>query len=126
MQNKDRNALARRLLFAEAFQAQIKTNLGKIKSNKRKQLVTSHVLGDKQILKKYKVSNEVKNIETFRCARYSSTKNCIRRRKQAALSALIKNDIQQFFEEDENTRVAPGKKDCITRKKQIKTKTVLE
>lgn len=125
IQSKDNTAISKRLLFAEALESQIKYNLKSIKSHGRKKLIASHIVGDKKILKKYKVTNEVNKIVTFKCARYSLDNNFIRKRRQEAFRNLVKSEVQHFLEEDENSRVAPGKKDVITYKKTKKQKRYL-
>lgn len=118
MKKMDKQEVARKLLFGEALKAQIKKNLTNVSTNKRKRTAVHNILGDGTILKKYKITKEVKDVVKFRC-------NAIRKRRHEKQSLKYKMEIQTFLQEDENSRVAPGKKDCLTKKKIKKQKRFL-
>lgn len=63
----DRKVVTRRLLFVETLEAQIKSNLKNTKCRKGKRSAVSCILGDREILKKYKVMKEIKTIVMFPC-----------------------------------------------------------
>lgn len=41
------------------------------------------------------------------------------------INVQVKQDIREFFEDDEVSKVCPGKKDCVTKYKMKKQKRVL-
>lgn len=103
----------------------MKTNLEGMKCKKRKRSVVADIVGDGKVLKKYKVFNEMKQVVSFRFARYCARNRYNNERAQKVLQNKVIHDVKKFLEEDEHSRVAPGKKDCVTRKKIKKQKRYL-
>lgn len=97
----------RSLLFSEAISDQIKTNFGKEKSNIKRKLF-AEVL-DGQIIKKCKFKNVLTSLTSRRCLKYRSNRNVRNDMKK------MSHDVRKFLEEDICSRMAPGKKDYITR-----------
>lgn len=118
MKNKNRSIVARRLLFGEVLEAQMKFNLRSIKSSNKKHSTLRGVLGNAEMLKKYRLMKHIQRIGFFRPDSRVSTNNYLAKRRLASYQTIVKNEIKRFLEEDENSRMAPGKKDTVTRKKQ--------
>lgn len=81
------------------------------------------MLGKKEILKKYKVVGNVQNMIPFRPARYCLNNNITKKVRNEALRMKIKNDIEKFFENDEQP-YGSGKKRLYYTKQKIKNKSV--
>lgn len=111
-----RDVVARRLLFGEVLEAQLKSNLNEIKCKKTKYTVLSKILGNKQVLNKYQLVNDFYKIVPYRPARYCLTNNKGRKQRNEALGLKIKSDVRKILENDKTSHMAPGKKDSITRK----------
>lgn len=97
IKSKDKELIARRLLFGEVFEAQLESNVNSIECKKTRSIVISKMLGKKEILKKYKVVGNVQKMIPFRPARYCLTNNITKKVRNEALRMKIKNDIKKFF-----------------------------
>lgn len=42
------------------------------------------------------------------------------------VSSRVRNTVQRYYENDENSRLCPGKKDCITKNKLKKTEKIFD
>lgn len=60
--------------------------------------------------------NDMKSIVAFRSSRIHG-KSTLEVYKKKKIQLKVKSDVKKFLEDDEHTRMAPGKKECITRKK---------
>jgi hypothetical protein len=122
--SKNRQLVKRRLLFGAALESQLRSNFHSITSFKEKKSFAATVIGDGNVLKKCKVSKDLSEIFTTRLAT-RKTKNGLKQRSEKQIAAELKKSVQRFLQDDENSRQAPGKKDCITRKKLKKQKRYL-
>lgn len=122
--SKDRQLVKRKLLFGAALEGQLRSNFQNIKSFKGKKSFASTVIGNGNVLKRCKVVNGLSEIFTTRLANCKTT-NGLKQRSEKKIVAELKENVRQFLEDDENSRQAPGKKDCITRKKIKKQKRYL-
>lgn len=102
------------------FEAQLNSNVNSIECKKTRSNFISKMLGKKELLKKYKVVANVQKMIPFRPARYCLNNNITEIVRNEALRMKIKNDIKKFFENDENSRMAPGKKIVLHKIKKIK------
>lgn len=122
-------AVRKRLIFGEALNLQLKTNFKTLKNSyKLKRDFYKKVSG--QILKKYRRYNYQKETQ-FLChqklSRPSSAIIKINNQQfcHGKVSKIIVNDVQEFFERDDVSRMCPGKKDYVSRNKIKKQKRVL-
>lgn len=97
------------------IQNQLKENIN-LTTNDNEKKIFKKVLSSK-IVKKYKVLNQI----NMKLIRQSSTANKslldkIRKTRNDKTNSKLEK-IVEFFEEDCNSRLCPGKKDCITKGK---------
>jgi hypothetical protein len=121
MKSKDKQLVRKRLLFGAALECQLKTNYENIDSSRMKKQFVNTMLGDGKIVKKCKITKELQHIFTKRLTR-CNTNNYIKKRQHRLFKAQIQDDIKRFFNDHENTRLAPSKKDCKILKKVKKQK----
>lgn len=107
------------MLFGEALKAQIKRNLTKISCPQKKYAYISSLIGDRVILKKCKVMKDI--VQTFPSKRLKYSNKPQSKKTNQVLSEL-KIAVKLFLEDEENTRMSPGKKDTITFKKKKRQK----
>jgi len=115
-------AVKKRLLFGESLISQLKERFRKCKGTSEKQMFVRSITGN--VLKKYRVMRYAKSFLSGHCNR-KNTKFGVKRRRSSAVSDKTKTVIQQFLEDDENSIMAPGKKECITRQKVQKQRRYL-
>lgn len=127
MGTKNNKMIARKLVFGEVLHTQLKSNFKRIKCHRKKFAYASAILGDRKILKKYKVTTDlVSSLLPTHSTRYlSKTNNSMKKTKQRAIHNKIKRDVQEFLEDDEHSRLAPGKRDTKTLQKEKKQKRYL-
>lgn len=115
------------LLFAEVLVSQLKTRHKQVKSDSQKQLFAKAIAGN--ILRKYRLLYHARQFLSSKRYRSNLNKSNLiayeRKRKVNGLSKLYQNAVVTFLEQDCNSRVYPGKKDCITRNKEKKQKRML-
>lgn len=95
IKSKDKELIARRLLFGEVFEAQLKSNVNSIECKKTSSNFISKMLGKKEILKKYKVVGNEQKMIPFRPARYCLNNNITKIVRYEALRMKIKNDFRK-------------------------------
>lgn len=106
----------KKILFGEAMRNTLHTNYKNKKTKKEKREFSDAVIGDKLILKDFKVLSETNN---FRVRELKKT-------NQRNLEyEKLKQDIRNFFERDDISRATSGKKEFITQKKERKQKRYL-
>uniref|UniRef100_A0A8D8Z5S4 Uncharacterized protein n=1 Tax=Cacopsylla melanoneura TaxID=428564 RepID=A0A8D8Z5S4_9HEMI len=113
--------IQRQLIFGEAMKQQLKLNFKQMRKEKKFSYASS-ILGNKHVFKKYNMVKEVLSILPSSSARYN---NFIAKRKLKKLHNEVKGAVCKFLEDDENSRMTPGKKDTITVKKCKKQKRYL-
>lgn len=114
---RGKTKVRRRLLYAEVLQKQLKHNFKSCASQHAKQLHAKVISGT--ILNKYKLGFMTRTIVSkYLNRKYREHKDVgYERKKRAdAVSTKDKHDVCTFLAEDINSSLAPGKKDCITRK----------
>ena len=112
------------LLFGEVMTKQLKENLTKISNDQENTIFRKVISGN--IAKKYNVLTQinVKPISQPRDKRRSLL-NVARKTRSDRIRSKINNIVINFLEEDCNSRLCPGKRDCITKKKIKKQKRYL-
>ncbi|KFM69220.1 hypothetical protein X975_00760, partial [Stegodyphus mimosarum] len=113
--------IKRRLVFNEAVISQMTDNFQKARNKKEsRKSFLCYVAG--KIIKKYKCRNELKKL--FKLKNLKSRDGKEKLVIQAKLK-LIKQDIQDFLEDDSCSTLCPGKKDTISRNGVKKQKRYL-
>lgn len=115
----------KKLLFSEVIQNQLKENINLTTNDNEKKIFKKVISG--KIVKKYKVLNQI-NIKPIR---QSSTANkslldMTRKTRNDKTNSKLEKIVAEFFEEDCNSRLCPGKKDSITKGKIKKQKRLLQ
>lgn len=120
----------KRLIFGEALKDQIETNLirnGKVLDRNEKQVVRKILSG--HLLKKYRMQKNINEVVPYKeNAKFAGKKinlSQYERKKRTCLNDDTKQNIRKFFENDEISRMCPGKNDVIVRNKIRKQKRVL-
>lgn len=106
------SAVKKRLMFCEVLEKQLKDNKNKAVSQKEKTIYSRIIAG--KIVRKYRCSRRLSTLVSMyqqRTNQHSATLQCNRAKKQFIASNIIK----QFFERSDNSALAPGKKDVITK-----------
>jgi hypothetical protein len=114
---KGPKSIKRQLLFNAALVDQLIHNSKLRKTNKEKFAFTKFVTG--KILKKYRLTKLTRAF-TFRSKKNVLVSNY--QRASHSLSPRIRKSLLSFFQDDENSTIAPGKNDCITKCKIKKQK----
>lgn len=116
------STIKKELLFGECVKQQLTQNFRSLKNNKTKQQFFKAVGG--KILKKYRVSNKLKMAKSLRRSYQTSLRKNLNEKKNINRLRLknVKEDVISFFQNDENSRLCAGKKECITFKKVKKQK----
>lgn len=107
------------------IQSQLKENMDLTTNDKEKMLFKKVLSG--KIVKKYKVLHQI----NMKPIRQSSTSNkslldMTRKTRKDKTSSKLEKIVIEFFEEDCNSRLCPGKKDSITKDKIKKQKRLLQ
>lgn len=121
MKSNDRVSVRKQLLLGAALESQLKASFDQIDSPREKKQFVNTVVGDGKVFKKCKITKELQRVFTKRLTR-GNANNYIKKRELNLLTVQIQDDVKKFLEEDENSRLAPGKKDCKTFKKVKKQK----
>lgn len=116
--NNMSDKVQRSLLFSAAVSQQIRSNFSQENSRAKKKLF-SEVIGG-HIIEKYKFKKYMEALTSQRCYLKTAKNRNIRNGLDE-----MKKEVQKFLEQDICSRMAPGKKDCITRKKVKKQKRLL-
>lgn len=106
------------LLLGEVIKTQLKTNFQLLKDRKQKRQFCESISG--KVVKKYKSLHHIRNLTSEKCMRLKN-----KRKDHFQKWKKIKNEITLFFEKDENSRLCPGKRDFISRKRIKKQKRYL-
>ncbi|XP_054259552.1 uncharacterized protein LOC128984273 [Macrosteles quadrilineatus] len=113
--------IKKKLLFGEVLTKQIRENF-KDKDKYRK--VVTSVAG--KVVKRYRFMTELSKTLSFKMVRHAmvpSTRN--ESLNKIKRSQVISNCVKTFLEKDEHSRMCPGAKDTITRKKDKRQKRYL-
>lgn len=107
----------KKLLFGEVLSCQIRENF-KLQDTPAKKRNFAHVISGK-VVRKYKLMNYLKALSSSSVFRSKISKGRINRFQQ------IKQKVTEFYENDESSRMCPGKRDTVTLKKNKKQKRYL-
>lgn len=115
----------KKLLFSEVIQNQLKENMNLTMNDNEKKIFKKVLSG--KIVKKYKVLNQI----NMKPIRQSSTANkslldITRKTRNDKTKSKLEKIVAEFLEEDCNSKLCPGKKDCITKGKIKKQKRLLQ
>lgn len=118
----------KRLLLGEALQDQISDSLSSSSGSKEKQTVAKLISG--KVLKKYKLVGKAKKIVSYKLhKKYEENMKFTqyeRKKRNSCLQKIVRQSVQDFLEQDINSRVCPGKNDYIRRGKIVKQKRLLQ
>lgn len=109
----------KRLLFGEVISKQVKENF-KRSSTSRKSKLVECVTG--KIIKKYKL---VEYMRILTSRRAIGDKGYLERKRANYRIQILRQNVQQFLERDDNSRMTAGKKESITKNKEKKQKRYL-
>jgi len=119
--------LRKRLEFSEVLQKQLRENAKAAKGDAQKQLVAKAICG--KVIAKYRAIKTIKRFCSWKRFNSSRKKTLFgkyeRNKRSDVISDSLKNKVQQFFEFDSNSRMCPGRKDCITMGSVKKQKRLL-
>lgn len=125
LQNEsNRELVAKKLLFGEVLNDQLQENYQQLTSEKEKRFLKRATTGS--IVESYRLRGALpKKLRCNKDLLKADLKSNFRRtpKTNRKLNEKMKATIQKFFEDDLNSRMAPGKKDCATKqgeKKQIR------
>lgn len=127
MKNGNRQEIRRKLLFGEAMKCQLTQHFKQLSSRRKKRAFGELLVGNKNLLKKYKLLCDLRgtiSTKLFNSTRMLTNNKQLRTRVNK-INEIVKQDIRNFFEDDEVSMVCPGKKDCITKYKIKQQKRVL-
>ena len=126
IKRNDKKEIARRLLFGETMRKTLKDTYSS-STTREKALLKSKISPNFQMLKKYRLLNQLNYVKPslFNKNRFNLTNSSCLRTRMTKLTDAVRADVKTFFEQDDNSRICPGKKDCITRRKIKKQKRFL-
>lgn len=119
--------IKKQLLIGEAFKAQVAENIKQLQGTSKEQQCYKKVLSGK-ILKKYRLQGELKKIVSYKQnKKWQSNKKILlfeRKARKNILSNKVKSQITTFFEQDDVSRMCPGKKEfkrkgCLRKQKRL-------
>lgn len=115
----------KKLIFSEVIQRQLKENVNLTKNDNEKKIFKKVLSG--RIVNKYKVLDQI-NMKPIRQSPTANKSLLDMRRKTRndTIDSAIVKLVAEFFEEDCNSRLCPGKKDSITKGKIKKQKRLLQ
>lgn len=128
MEINNSKEVKKRLLFGESLAQQLQDNWKLAKLASEKKCFSKAVLGNANWLKKYGLLGMCNFIST-KCLRSDIRRrwsNSCKDRRARKITNLVKAEVLKFLEEEDHSRVCPGKKDCITRGKIKKQKRLLQ
>lgn len=107
----------KRILFGELIKTTITENYSNATMKSEKKKLKTNIEPIRPLFKKYKLLKKLPTKLT-RKTRIKEPKNSIKEK--------IQNDIREFYENDENSRIGAGKKEFITVRKESKQKRYLQ
>lgn len=107
------------LIFNEVVKKQLAESYTELKTEKTKRLFKKILNG--RVVKKYNMKTALSTVIKYRKTPIFE-RNIGNKKK---VSYLLRNRIQAFLESEINSRVCPGKKDCVTKNKDVKQKRFL-
>lgn len=121
-------AVRRKLLFGEVLTEQLRDNFRSVRKQQlQKQMYYRILRGN--IIKKYHLLKESSSMSILKYRGFTSNymkQACKANQPRGKfITEEMKNDVIKFLESDDNSRMCPGKKECITRNKVKKQKRLL-
>lgn len=117
----------KKLLLGEVIKHQLQDSFSSLKSEQEKQVFKKLVEG--KVVKKYKLKTQCAKYFKFRVLKANSTKTLLQvgRKYKSRINKQtdVKKKVESFYQQDNNSRLCPGKKDYITKKKITKQKRLL-
>lgn len=113
-----RNELVKKALFGEVLQTQISLNLSNANTHQDRSNIKRLIAG--KIVDKYKLWRHNNMCFTYKNFGYNKTKYVGSNEKKK-----LRDVVQNFYEDDSNSRQAAGKKECISLRKVTKQKRYL-
>lgn len=126
LKRSDPAEIKKELLFGQVLKTQIKSRVSS-SSNKEKDII-SKVLGG-HVVKKYKMVHRMSSIISPHRLRTANARSALKAHKKKRLlkkMTEVKSQVKSFLTDDENSILAPGKKDTITVRKQSMQKRYLK
>lgn len=117
----------RRLIFGEAIKQQLASNYKSLKSKVKKREFGTLVAGDAKLLRRYNLLSDLRgtiSTKVFNNVRML-TNNKLLKLRVKKINDAVQQDVRQFFEDDEVSKLCPGKRDCLTKNKLKKQKRIL-
>ena len=110
----------RALLFHSALIRQLRVKYAHNRQHGTKQIIGTVASGS--VLRKYRVLDQARReIAGYR----AHQRRIVRKRREDALSDTVIREIEEFYEQDNNSRLLPGKRDTVTKKACKKQKRLL-
>lgn len=126
MKHETKKQIARRILFGETIRDSVDKYYHAL-NKKGKAGFRKVFLNNAYFLRKYRLLNNMNFLSSrlfTRNVNNITNSGCLRN-KLKKITQEVKTDVTKFFEEDENSRMCPGKRDCITKHKIKKQKRYL-
>ncbi|CAH0553265.1 unnamed protein product [Brassicogethes aeneus] len=123
----DADVVKKKLLFGEVIKDQLRESYNILNTTREKQVFKKIVSGN--VIKKYNLKTKCSKYFKFRKTPSYETSDLMtykqRDGSRSYLLSSIKKKVQDFYEEDINSRLCPGKKDFVTRNKIRRQKRLL-
>lgn len=110
-----RKEVVKRALFGEVLNKQLKENYADLKTQKEKDIFGKVVSG--AIVKKYKLWRIQDSAISYKRLQKSENLSLLptKRTRLALISSEHLKIVQNFYENDDNSRIGAGKRECVTR-----------
>lgn len=109
--------IRKRLLLSEVLENQLNENKSKMKTEKDKSVYSQILSGN--IIKKYRFMKSISGLVSPHLQRKALSADALKYNRskiqKTKLNNSMKKIVQDFLEKDENSALAPGKKDTITK-----------
>lgn len=120
-----RTDLVKKALFGEVLNKQLKENYAGLRTQKEKDIFGRVVSG--AIVKKYKLWRVQNSAISYKRLQKSKNHSLlpVKRTRQAFISKEHLKTVQNFYDNDDNSRICAGKRECVTRNGVKKQKRYL-
>ncbi|KAL3287654.1 hypothetical protein HHI36_002121 [Cryptolaemus montrouzieri] len=121
-----RREVVKKALFGEVFNEQLKENYANLKTLKEKQIfgeVVSSILIDKHKL--WKCDGSAISYKRFQKSSRQSTLVPNVQTRRGRVPSKYFQTVRKFYENDDNSRIGAGRRECVTRKGVKKQKRYL-
>lgn len=120
-------SVKKKLLFGEVLTEELARNINNSSDRKSKEIIHKVVSG--QLMKKYRLIGEARRLISYKTHKKLRCNLKLtqyeRRKRNTDVTRKITEKIRQFLERDEHSKMCPGKKDYITRRKIKKQERIL-